>query len=108
MLYFQLNTNIDTLWESVIYKINDERLKLNEENDEITYSNNDSKKDDAPSIEENNVESDVESDGESDDIKETENEPKSPLDSPSSSVDNSPGLPRRGSAEKFKIEPMMV
>lgn len=36
---FQLNTNIDTLWESVIYKINDERLKLNEENDEITYSN---------------------------------------------------------------------
>lgn len=46
--------------------------------------------------------------GEFDDIKETENEPKSPLDSPSSSVDNSPGLPRRGSAEKFKIEPMMV
>ena len=40
---------------------------------EITYSNNDSKKDDAPSIEENNVESDMESDGESDDIKETEN-----------------------------------
>jgi len=36
---FQLNSNVDTIWESVIYKTNDERLKYNEENDEITYSN---------------------------------------------------------------------
>ena len=39
---FQLNTNVDTIWESVIYKINEERLEINEkneENDENTYSN---------------------------------------------------------------------
>jgi translation initiation factor 2 alpha subunit (eIF-2alpha) len=39
---FQLSTNVDTIWESVIYKINDERLKYNEENDnndDITYTN---------------------------------------------------------------------
>jgi len=36
---FQLNTNVDTIWESVIYKINEERINYNEENDENTYSN---------------------------------------------------------------------
>lgn len=36
---FQLNTNVDTIWESVIYKINDKRINYNEENDENTYSN---------------------------------------------------------------------
>jgi len=36
---FQLNTNVDTIWESVIYKINEKRINFNEENDENTYLN---------------------------------------------------------------------